>query len=229
MLKHNFEQMAILFSSCGRQYDVTLFQFGRTIDCACGERVGFETRICLPHNIEITFFADVMVGRLTRWLRAIGIDTAWEDAIPDGELVRRSVVENRYILTLDRRLPEERRVGNVLLLKSRNPFEQFRETVVHFNLRRPKEFFTRCLVCNNLLRQAKRRRNFRSASASDGSRKSTDFSILLKLRQSLLARPCTQYECAELSKMFSIVKQTEARNFAIARRLVPQDDSDNLN
>ena len=31
--------MAILCPNCGRQYDVTLFQFGASVDCDCGERI----------------------------------------------------------------------------------------------------------------------------------------------------------------------------------------------
>src|SRR5688572_21869324 len=112
--------MAISCSRCGRQYDVTLFQFGRTINCACGERVGFEHKINLPPAAvgEIKFFADVNVARVVRWLRAIGTDTVWEDAIPDGELVRRAIEEKRFVLTLDKRLVKEWRADNVLLLSS---------------------------------------------------------------------------------------------------------------
>jgi uncharacterized protein with PIN domain len=146
--------MAILCSNCQRQYDATLFQFGRTIDCACGSKVGLETRINLPPSVELKFFADVNVGRLTRWLRALGFDTIWEDAIADGDLVRRAIVENRYILTLDKRLPEEWRVNNVLLLKSEEPLEQLREVVEHFKIKKPIELFTRCLMCNTKLRLA---------------------------------------------------------------------------
>jgi uncharacterized protein with PIN domain len=146
--------MAISCGKCGRQYDVTLFQFGRTINCACGERVGFEHRINLPKTAEIKFFADVMAARVVRWLRAIGIDTLWEDAVADRDLVRRAVEEKRFILTLDKRLIEEWRVDNVLLLRSENPFEQFQEIIAHFGIEKPKEFFTRCLVCNTPLRRA---------------------------------------------------------------------------
>lgn len=146
--------MAISCPRCGRQYDVTLFQFGRTINCACGERVGFEHKINLAVNSEIKFFADVNVARVVRWVRAIGIDTVWEDAIPDGELVRRAIEENRFVLTLDKRLLEEWRVDNVRLLSSENPLEQFREIVHLFSLTLPPELFIRCLVCNTLLRNA---------------------------------------------------------------------------
>ena len=145
--------MAVSCPKCGWQYDVTLFQFGRTINCACGERVGLEKRIELP-KAELRFFADVMMHRLVRWLRAMGFDTAWEDAIPDSELVRRSFIEHRHILTLDRRLPVEWRVDNILLLNSEDSLQQFREVVSHFELKPPKQLFTRCLLCNTELRPA---------------------------------------------------------------------------
>lgn len=147
--------MAISCGKCGRQYDSTLFQFGKTINCACGERVGFENRIVLPNNAELRFFADVMVSRLVRWLRALGIDTIWEDRIADGDLVRRALAEHRWILTLDKGLPEEWRVGNVLLLKSEEPLEQLREIAERFRLEMPGKLFTRCLICNTELRPAK--------------------------------------------------------------------------
>ncbi|MCA1622660.1 MAG: Mut7-C RNAse domain-containing protein [Acidobacteria bacterium] len=146
--------MAISCVKCGRQYDVTLFQFGRTINCACGERVGFEHKINLSKDEETKFFADVNVARVVRWLRAIGIDTTWEDAISDEDLVRRAIEENRFVLTLDKKLTEEWRVDNVLLLQSENSLEQFQEIVEHFKIKKPKEFFTRCLVCNTFLRNA---------------------------------------------------------------------------
>lgn len=146
--------MAIFCAGCGRQYDASLFQFGRTINCACGERVGFEHKLNLPVSDEVKFFADVMTARLVRWLRAIGIDTKWEDAISDADLVGKSIAEKRFVLRLDKKLPEQWRTDNVFLLKSEKPFEQFREVVAQFGLKKPKRLFTRCLVCNTDLRMA---------------------------------------------------------------------------
>lgn len=146
--------MAISCGKCGRQYDVTLFEFGRTINCACGNRVGFEHRLVLPETGEVKFFADVNVARLVRWLRAVGIDTVWEDAIADADLVRRAIREKRFVLTLDKKLKTEWRVGNVLLLESDKALEQFAQVVRHFDLKAPVRIFTRCLVCNSLLRAA---------------------------------------------------------------------------
>jgi DNA-directed RNA polymerase subunit RPC12/RpoP len=36
--------MAIRCSFCGRNYDVTLFEFGNTIKCECGHEIGFQHR-----------------------------------------------------------------------------------------------------------------------------------------------------------------------------------------
>lgn len=146
--------MAVSCINCGRQYDVTLFQFGRTITCACGRRVGLEHRLNLPKTGEARFFADVNVARLVRWLRAVGLDTLWEDAIPDGELVRRSLIEKRFVLTLDKRLPEEWLTDNVLLLQTEKPLGQLREVIAHFGIEKPARLFTRCLICNAALRNA---------------------------------------------------------------------------
>lgn len=147
--------MAISCAKCGRQYDVTLFQFGRTINCACGARVGFEHRIDLRKSEEIKFFADVMAARLVKWLRAIGIDTVWEENISDADLVRRAIEENRFILTLDKKLPEEWRVDNILLLEREDVFEQLNQVIKHFRIKHANKLFSRCLICNSSLKKVK--------------------------------------------------------------------------
>ena len=50
------------------------------------------------------FFADAMLGRLARWLRMLGYDTAYEKVISDGSLISRAVTEQRWLLTRDRYL-----------------------------------------------------------------------------------------------------------------------------
>lgn len=141
--------MAITCPDCGREYDVTLFQLGRTIHCTCGRRVGLE------HRLEITaptgpprFIADAMLGRLARWLRTLGYDTAHDDAIEDATLVRRAFEEGRHILTRDRRLFEEWRIGGGLMLESDEPLEQLEEVATAFRLSPPTRLFSRCRVCN---------------------------------------------------------------------------------
>jgi len=113
-----------------------------------------EHRLNLEMDSEIKFFADVNVASVVRWLRAIGLDTVWEDAISDADLVRRAIEERRFVLTLDKRILEEFRTDHVFLLSTNEPLGQFAEIVRRFNLPKPAELFTRCLVCNTLLKEA---------------------------------------------------------------------------
>jgi uncharacterized protein with PIN domain len=147
--------MAIRCPGCGREYDVTLFQFGRTLRCACGQLVGLEHRVHPTVDpASPRFIADAMLGRLARWLRTLGHDTAYDDAISDEALVRRALEEGRHILTRDRRLFDEWRIGGGLLLGSDRPLDQLAEVVTAFRLPPSGRRFTRCRVCNGVLRPA---------------------------------------------------------------------------
>jgi uncharacterized protein with PIN domain len=149
--------MGVPCPGCGRQYDVALFPFGRTIHCACGRRVGLEARVRFEEREGAPrFIADAMLGRLARWLRIMGFDTAYEEHITDAELVRRSLQEQRVILTRDRALPEEWRVASVFVLTSETGVGQLREVVRAFDLAADVVLFTRCSVCNARLEPASR-------------------------------------------------------------------------
>jgi hypothetical protein len=131
---------------------VTLFQFGRTISCACGERVGLEPRVReLGKAGEIRFLADAMLGRLARWLRTLGCDTAFDAHIADADLARRAIEEDRVVLTRDRAFPGEWRVPQVLLVESESALEQLRQVVAAFALDPFARLFTRCRRCNATL------------------------------------------------------------------------------
>jgi uncharacterized protein with PIN domain len=147
--------MGVPCAGCGREYDVALFQFGRTIHCTCGERVGLSARVQtrVPSH-EIRFFADAMLGRLAHWLRILGFDVAYEVDVSDESLVRRALAEGRVILTRDRALPVQWRVEDVHLVASELPFEQLREVVGTFGLADRVRLFTRCSRCNAPLRRA---------------------------------------------------------------------------
>ncbi len=142
--------MGVPCARCGRQYDIALFQFGRTISCTCGARVGATVRVRTAHRSdEPRFAADAMLGRLARWLRALGYDTAYERDTPDAELVRLAIVERRFILTRDRALPEEWSVDDVMLIGADAPLDQLAEVVAAFDLDRQARLFTRCTLCNH--------------------------------------------------------------------------------
>jgi len=144
--------MAILCPTCGREYDVTLFQFGRTISCTCGAHVGLEKRIPFtPIGQEPRFICDAMLGRLARWLRTLGYDTEYDDAIDDAVLVARGREEHRRVLTRDRALAKAWRVDGILVLEADDPMEQLEEVLRWLGLAVPDRLFTRCTVCNTAL------------------------------------------------------------------------------
>lgn len=147
--------MAIECPRCGRHYDVTLFQFGRTIHCTCGSRVGTaKLERTLDRDPELRFFCDAMLGRLARWLRTLGYDTAYEPEIDDAQLIRRAIEEERVLLTRDRGLAEAWRIEGCLVLATDDPLEGLAQVDRHFELGWPRPLFRRCLDCNRVLEQA---------------------------------------------------------------------------
>jgi uncharacterized protein with PIN domain len=141
--------MGVPCPGCGRSYDVALFQFGRTIDCRCGHRVGLEPRVRrLAAEGRPGFVADAMLGRLARWLRILGYDTAWEEHISDEALVRRALEEERIILTRDRALESEWRVSGITLVRAQEPLAQLVEVATAFDLAPGARLFSLCSACN---------------------------------------------------------------------------------
>jgi uncharacterized protein len=100
---------------------------------------------------ETRFVADVMVGKLARWLRILGFDTVYSNTLDDNEIVRIAETENRIILTRDTGLAARRRAFNrCILIESGDYVEQILQVLRACNL---SEFavFSRCLECNSLL------------------------------------------------------------------------------
>lgn len=147
--------MAVPCPRCGREYDVSLFEFGRTLWCTCGSRVGLAPRR-RPARSERRFIADAMLGRLARWLRLLGFDCAWEPDIADEALVRRAISEGRTLLSRDRALPEEWCIPAFHRVDAEKVREQLGEVVGAFGLAREVRLLSRCSHCNIPLRPATR-------------------------------------------------------------------------
>jgi uncharacterized protein with PIN domain len=144
--------MSVPCARCGREYDVTLFAFGRTLWCTCGSRVGVEPRIRrVSAGVEVRFSADAMLGKLAHWLRLLGFDCAYENGIADADLVRRAIEQGRVVLTRDRALPGEWWVPDICVVRAERTFEQLGEVVRCFDLSGAVQLFTRCSECNRVL------------------------------------------------------------------------------
>jgi uncharacterized protein len=103
---------------------------------------------------EERFIVDAMLGRLARWLRTLGYDSIFDPELHDPELVTLAAAENRILLTRDRHLVSHLRPARALLIASDSPMDQLRQVVEECRLRLPRVLFTRCLVCNGILREA---------------------------------------------------------------------------
>jgi uncharacterized protein len=97
------------------------------------------------------FVADGHLGKLTRFLRLLGIDVAYDRAADDRKLIEISTVEERALLTRDRRLLMHAVVRHGYYPRSQNTEEQTVEVVRRFELFNTFAPFTRCLHCNAAL------------------------------------------------------------------------------
>ncbi len=102
------------------------------------------------------FVVDTMLGRLARWLRAMGYDTLYPGQAEDRRLLQLSRAEERILLTRDRvlaRLGEPRSC----LIRAELVDEQLLEAVEQLALRRDDGLWlSRCLECNALLEPVRR-------------------------------------------------------------------------
>jgi len=102
-------------------------------------------------NSGFRFIVDEMLGKLAKWLRAIGYDTVYYSGGGDGALVQRALEEDRIILTKDSHLVKRKLARKSLLVRSDQPREQFRQVVKELGLDVKGKLFSRCLICNRKL------------------------------------------------------------------------------
>lgn len=92
-----------------------------------------------------------MLGRLARWLRAIGYDTVYDESLHDRALVEIANREDRVLLTRDRHLLRELRPRRAVEITADAPLDQLQSLVAALDLPLPDDLFRRCLVCNTPL------------------------------------------------------------------------------
>ena len=101
-----------------------------------------------------SFVADGHLGGLTRNLRLLGFDVAYEQNADDRQLLDVMSRENRALLTRDRRLLMHAIVQHGYCPRSQNAEQQTIEVLRRFGLSKMIAPFTRCLRCNAPLEQA---------------------------------------------------------------------------
>ncbi|MEW6299822.1 MAG: Mut7-C RNAse domain-containing protein [Thermodesulfobacteriota bacterium] len=99
------------------------------------------------------FLADRTLGKLAKWLRILGYDTAsLPQLTPDG-LVREGRRQGRIILTRNTRLLRRRDAPPLIFVRSDHFREQLKQVVDACHLDPERWLFTRCIACNRALEE----------------------------------------------------------------------------
>jgi uncharacterized protein with PIN domain len=98
---------------------------------------------------EVRFVLDVHLGTLARWMRLLGIDTAYRNDASDPELVEQGNAERRVVLTKDRGLLRRRELTAGAYVLGSTPDDQLADVLDRFAP--PLAPWTRCLTCNGPL------------------------------------------------------------------------------
>jgi uncharacterized protein len=102
------------------------------------------------------FVADVNLGRLTKYLRMIGLDVLYENNFDDDEIVSISLKEKRAILTKDRGILKRNEVTHGYWVRATKAGAQAKEVLERFDLQKEIKEFSRCIECNDLLEPIKK-------------------------------------------------------------------------
>ena len=111
------------------------------------------------------FIADVMLGRLAKWLRIAGFDAVYSNTYSDDELVEISNRQERILLSRDTRLLIRKSVKRFIFLESQDIQAQIMQVFEATRVSALPLSLTRCLTCNEALVESKRESVRRSVPA----------------------------------------------------------------
>lgn len=108
------------------------------------------------------FVADAMLGRLTRWLRLVGLKVVYvteEGVTEDDEVIKLASRKNAILLTRDEELARKARdYCRTRLIRSNDLRSQFREIAAAFAIKIPThETQSLCPKCGSRLKRAQKK------------------------------------------------------------------------
>lgn len=98
------------------------------------------------------FVADCMLGKLAKWLKIFGFDTAFFSKIEDDDLLDFAKKENRILFTRDLGLIDKARGMPTFFIESEDWRLQVRQVLDAYKLREKARPYTRCIECNTDLK-----------------------------------------------------------------------------
>jgi hypothetical protein len=103
------------------------------------------------------FLADRNLGKLTKWLRAIGYDTEIYQGAIEREFLREGAKQGRVVLTRRRDMASRNFTGSMYVVYSDSLPKQLAEVINEFSLQpKPDRFLSICLRCNQPLSEIER-------------------------------------------------------------------------
>jgi hypothetical protein len=105
---------------------------------------------------DTRFILDVHLGKLARYLRMLGFDTAYERERDDETIIDLSLEQKRIILTRDIGILKQSRVTHGYWVRHHQPLEQLQEVLLSLDLLNQLHPFTRCMDCNGKIQAVAR-------------------------------------------------------------------------
>ncbi|MBM4270930.1 MAG: hypothetical protein FJ139_02035 [Deltaproteobacteria bacterium] len=103
------------------------------------------------------FIVDANLGKLAKWLRILGYDTAYHRGTVDRDFLRKAEKEGRIVLTRVRSMSERQFSGRLVVIYSEHVRDQLREVVETLSLAvNPERVLSICLKCNESLEEIPR-------------------------------------------------------------------------
>ena len=99
------------------------------------------------------FLADRMLGKLARWLRILGYDTAYLPQLPPEGILREGRRQQRMILTRNTCLLRRKDPPPLVFVQSDHFREQLKQVVETCGLDPQHHLLTRCIECNRVLEE----------------------------------------------------------------------------
>jgi uncharacterized protein with PIN domain len=99
------------------------------------------------------FLVDRMLGKLARWLRILGYDTAYLPQLSPEGIMREGRRQGRLILTRDTRLLRRKDAPPFVFVHGDRFREQLHQVVDTLHLDPLRALFTRCVECNRTLEE----------------------------------------------------------------------------
>lgn len=98
------------------------------------------------------FVADINLGDIVKYMRALGYDVHFDPSLSNREIIKISKKENRIILTKSRQLLKFKEVTHGIFVRPGTLEQQIRRIIDYLDIRHRIMPFSRCLCCNGLLR-----------------------------------------------------------------------------